>query len=366
MLAGTERINERLRIISTIAVKDAVDALKNKTIVTVMIGLALMTLTSQALPLLLKLSRVPVAIVYDPGKSDLVTTIADEDGYSLRRLPSQDEMESWIGEGSEVMLGLTLPADLDEQVDNGGSIKLEGAVVHWAEQAKVTELVDFFEDRFSEAAGRRVSIEIEDDMVYPPPDAGGRPFMASMGFVIATIMVGAFLVPYLMIEERETHTMDSLLVSPATYSEVVAGKALAGTFYCLAALTVMFAFNLGLINLWGLALLAAVCGALFTVAVGLLMGTLFDNAASLNLWLGLVIMILLVPVFLEGTMGSNFPELMRTIMPWIPSVALAEVFRTSFSNDFSAAMIISDLGIVVAAAALILALVVWRVRQSDR
>jgi hypothetical protein len=140
--------------------------------------------------------------------------------------------------------------------------------------------------------------------------------------------------------------MDSLLVSPATYSEVVVGKALAGSFYCLAALTVMFAFSFALINLWWLALLAAVCGALFTVALGLLMGTLFDNAASLNLWLGVVMMILLVPVFLEGTMGSNFPEFMRTIIPWIPSVA--------------------HLGIVVAAAVLILALVVWRVRQSDR
>lgn len=366
MTANAKQVNGRFRIVWAIAAKDIVDALKNRTIATVMMGLALLMLTSQALPLLLKLNPIPRAVVYDPGGSALVDLLAESKEFSVRRMPTRQEAEQWVAESSEVVLGLVLPGDLDARLESGEATALEAFTVHWAAPSKVSELMQFFQIQFSQAAGQTINVEASTKTVYPQPDAGGRPYMVSMAFVIATVMVGAFLVPYLMIEEREMHTMDSLLVSPASYAQVVMGKALAGTFYCLAALAVLFAFNVAMINLWGLALLAAACGALFTVAVGLLMGTLFDNAANLNLWLGVILMVLLVPVFLAETLGSNFPEIIKNVVPWIPSVALAEIFRTSFSNDLSVATTLPDLTVLLAFSLFFLALTVWRVRQMDK
>ena len=45
---------------------------------------------------------------------------------------------------------------------------------------------------------------------------------------IFTFMTALVLVPYLMLEEKQTRPMDTLLVSPATAGQVVLGKALAG------------------------------------------------------------------------------------------------------------------------------------------
>jgi len=43
-----------------------------------------------------------------------------------------------------------------------------------------------------------------------------------------------------MVEEKEKHTMEALLVSPASYSQIVLGKTIAGIFYCLTAAAVVW------------------------------------------------------------------------------------------------------------------------------
>ena len=59
--------------------------------------------------------------------------------------------------------------------------------------------------------------------------------MIATVLVIVLATIGGFMVPYLILEEKQTHTMEVLLVSPASVSQIGTGKALAGLFYCLAA-----------------------------------------------------------------------------------------------------------------------------------
>jgi ABC-type transport system involved in multi-copper enzyme maturation permease subunit len=365
MTVYLERAGSSLRIILAIAAKDIVDAMKNRTIFTVMMGLAFMMLSSQALPLLLKLRPVPKAAAFDPGKSILVEAVAQLDSLQIRRIRTPGATEAWIAEASELELGLLIPEDIDQLAANGDRIELEGLAVHWADPVQLLNTVTFFEERFSEVAGTDVTIRMKDKDVFPRPDAGGRPFMVSMTFVVAVVMVGIFMVPYLMIEEKESHTMDTLLVSPARYGEVVLGKALAGTFYCAAAVAVIFLFHFHLVNLWGIAIIALLCGALFAVSVGLLMGILFENPASMNLWLGLLMLILLVPVFLSDVAGSNFNQIVTTIVPWIPSVSLSKALKLSFSDTASLNTLLPNLVTLLGGAVLFLSLVVWRVRRFD-
>ena len=46
-------------------------------------------------------------------------------------------------------------------------------------------------------------------------------------------MSGALVVPLLLVEEKEKHTLDFLLTSPATLTEIVTGKAITGVVYSL-------------------------------------------------------------------------------------------------------------------------------------
>jgi len=160
--------------------------------------------------------------------------------------------------------------------------------------------------------------------------------------------------------------MDVLLVSPASISQVVIGKVLAGLVYGLAAAGTVLAFNQALVVHWGVAILATICGTLFAVAVGLLVGSIFDNPGSMNLWLGVIVTVLLMPVLLNVMKVPSWPKIVTTIMSWIPTVALARVSGVSFSGSVPLGLVLPDLGIVVGSAVLVLALVVWKVRRADR
>ena len=360
------RFSEGLRIVWAIAAKDVVDALRNKITISIIIGVAFLMLSGQALSLLLKLQSTPSVVVYDAGKSDLVAELKKSDDLRLRTMPSQQELQESVGGAAGPLLGLTIPANFDQALGAGGLFELDGYFVHWVNPADAAETQTFFEDKLTELAGQSVRINTEGHAVYPSPDAGGQPSMVSRSLVIAVLTICGAIVPFLMIEEKETHTLDALLVSPASIGQVVTGKALAGVFYGLTAAGVVFAFNQALVVHWGVALLAAVCGSLFAVAVGLLLGSLFDNPASMNLWFGGLLLALLMPVFLVNTLGSNVPQIVRTILPWIPTVLLSQVVHISFTASVPLDRVLLNLGIVVGSAVAVLAAVVWVVRRSDR
>jgi len=367
-MKGTNHtIPESIRIIWAIALKDIVDAVKNKTTITIMLGTALLMLSSQALPLLLQFQDLPKTYAYDPGESANIKALAEErSAFRVYRLPSVQDLMNALVEAPDVRLGLVIPDDFDRLVISGEQIELQGFIVHWASQDQLNELVTFFENQFSEQAGVAVRIQVEGNAVYPQPDSGGFLIMTSLALVLVIITLGIMVAPFLMIEEKETHTIEALLVSPASYSQVVTGKAIAGLFYCLAAAVVVLLINHSLINHWSIVLLTVICGSLFAVSLGLLIGTLCDNPTNMNMWGGLLIAVLIVPMFLSTTVGPNFPPVIQAMLPWLPSVAMADLMRLSFAEDTFPMPTLFNLGVLIGFTLLLLVLVVWRLRQMDR
>ncbi|MCP4537377.1 MAG: ABC transporter permease, partial [Chloroflexi bacterium] len=188
----------------------------------------------------------------------------------------------------------------------------------------------------------------------------------ALNLCMVIFFVGLSLVPYLLLEEKETRTFDALLVSPARFGQIVIGKALVGVFYCSCAVAVALLFSSKFFVHWDIAILAIVLCAAFAVAVGLLMGAIYENQSTANMWTGLVLVGLLGPVFLSHVNSARLPAIVRTILPWIPSVAFRNLIGYSIAGDFQSASVWSNAAILAGAAVIALALVVWRVRQSDR
>ena len=365
-MKNRRNLAENLRLIWTIAAKDIGDAIRNKTTISIVIGVAFLVLSGQAMPLLLKLRAIPRAYYYDSGESILIPDLAKSDDFQLIKIPSQDELDKTIGESSGAVLGLLIPNDFDQSVNAGDSIGLEGMAVHWVKDEDVEETVSFFEQRLGDLTSASLEINTQGNTVYPGPDADGQPFMFTLSLVLVTITIGSFLVPLLMVEEREKHTIEALMVSPASYTQVVLGKTIAGIFYCLTAAAVVLAINYAMVSQWWLASLAVLCGALFTVAIGLLMGTLVEHQGSMNMWLGLILIGLLLPLFLAQTMSEQLPDAIAAMVPWLPSVAMAKVIRISLSNNLPLDQVLLDIGRMLGFAALMLSGVVWRIRRMDR
>ena len=362
MKRTVRKFSESWRITWAIAAKDIVDALRNKTTLSIVVGVAFLMFTAMAGPLLLGLKDTPSAVVYDPGKSALIKALTARSEFRLRLADSLEEVKTVVVESPNVLLGLAIPPDFGP----GGSVVLDGYAAHWADPALVAERAAFFEEQLGQASSQAVRINTAGRVIYPSLDAGGQPFMISLALTIMILAVGFALVPYLLVEEKETHTFEALLVSPARFSQVAAGKALAGACYCLSAAVVVFLFNAKLFVHWEVAILAVLLGAAFAVAVGLLMGALFDNPATINLWVGVLFMLLLVPTFLAALDSTKVPEVVRTITPWLPSVALGRLLKIAMAGDVPAALLWPNVAVLAVSALVVYALVVWRVRRSDR
>ena len=121
-------------------------------------------------------------------------------------------------------------------------------------------------------------------------------------------MVGIFVVPYLLVEEKEKGTLKAVLVSPATYADVVAGKGLVGLFYALLVAVILLLLNGGFGGNVVITLLSVVLGSIFLVQVGLLMGAAFKAINQVNSWSSIVMIVLMLP----GMFGDFLPPPSRS------------------------------------------------------
>ena len=177
--------------------------------------------------------------------------------------------------------------------------------------------------------------------------------------------MGIGVVPHLMIEEKESKTIQALQISPASEFHLVIAKALAGLFYCLTAAAVVLAFNWPLITHWTLAIVTAVLGSLCAVALGLLLGSLLEVKAQLSLWGFLLLSALIMPLFLSILTGL-VPDAAITVLSWTPAAATGKALRAALAGPLSWEYYGPSLIIVAAYTVLLLAAEVWLLRRSDR
>ena len=353
------------RIILAIAAKDIVDAIRNKTTLAVFVTSLFMVAMYRAMPYLEGRNEPPAIFVHDAGNSPIVRSLEESDRIRLYTPSSRDSMLAGIREGDKPELGLELPSDFDQALGDQSEVGIQGYVVSWVKEADAAELKALMEDELGELAGEPVSINIVGNRVYPDKSSTGRPFLDAFGMMYVVTMTGLFMVPHLMFEEKKTRTMDALLVSPASTWHIVAGKALTGLFYCLLGASIAFAVNADLVTHWGLATLLALCGSLFSVSLGLLLGITLENRQQLTLAAWVIIVPLLIPAFLS-IMDDIMPKLVLDISDWIPTAALVKALRVSFAERAPLADFAREMGLILAYSGLALGAAAMILRRSDR
>ncbi|MGC9350102.1 MAG: ABC transporter permease [Anaerolineae bacterium] len=367
-MAKTDMASD-LRIIAAVALKDIGDAVRNRTTLSIMLGSAVLMLSSMALPLLIRLNAEPTAVVYDPGRTTLIRALTSREEFQLGIVDSLEEMEEAVGSSAELRLGLVIPegfAAASAEGDGDEVLEIEGYLPHWADPAKAAELTSFFEEQLAEASWRDIEIDVTGGEVYPTPATFGQHTMIAHTLAIVVLTVGLALVPGLLIEEKESHTLEALLVSPARYGHIVLSKGITGLFYSGIAVLVIYAVNAKwFVHGWAF-LLAVGLGSLFAVTVGLLLGALIENPSSVGLWTAAVLIVLMVPAFVGSLVSDAAPTAIRTAIRAIPTSGFSELITLSTLRAVEPADWIwpaLHLGISIAAAAGLLG---WRVARLER
>jgi ABC-type transport system involved in multi-copper enzyme maturation permease subunit len=352
------RVAEAARLIGAVAAKDIVDALRNRIVLSILVGVVVMGLSSVAMPLIGAADRTPTAYVFDPGRSAPVRALTQETGFRLRLARSEADMLTTVSRVTQPVLGLALPADL------AASPTARGYAAFWLPQERVAALTATFEAALSEAAGRPVRIELAAERLYPSLEGGGSAFMSALGTTIVILTIGLALVPYLLVDEKEARTLDALLVAPIRYGHILAGKALAGLSYCLTATLVMALISARYVVHGPLLGLAALLGGLMAVGLGLLVGALVENPPAIGLPMTALLLTLLTPaVLLEFGKGGTALGL-RAALPWIPAASLTRLLHLAQVGEASAADVLPCVVGLATLAAAAFALALLRVRRE--
>lgn len=356
-------IGDNLSIIWTIASKDIVDALKNKVVISMIIMLSIILLVPKMLPYIFEQSQTLLP-VYDVDDSHLVATLQRIPDIMVQKMHSEQELRTALCSAVYPLIGLHIPAEFDQVNAAGRQIEIQGYVC-WSKRHQVFEVQPKIEKILSQSLGQPVSILIDGNIVYPSSDGVLLLSISTINSVLMILMMGIFLVPSLLLEEKETKTMQALLVSPASIGQVVVGKALAGLFYILVTAVMIFTISWAEVVHWEMVILFVIGGGFFSVAVGLALGSFYEKQQDTVGWMT-VLLLFLVGAILVSMLGVELPAFVENLLPWVPSVALAEVCRTAFSEIVPATRVWTNLGIVMSVSLLVYALVIWKVRRSDR
>jgi ABC-type Na+ efflux pump permease subunit len=354
----------RVRIILAIAFKDIQDALRNRILLSIIIGVLLVMVQGKALPLLFKLTDVVQVAVHNEDESPIVQDLRSNREFRVIEASSSDELRQILAEASGRILGIETPEGYGSDPNQTSILRIEGYYAYWMRPEEIANLEAQLERHLASVTGLEVMLDTE--AVYAQPDSGGQAFMSALVMVLMTTLICMIVVPYQMIEEKEAHTMQSLLVSPARIGDVVLGKALAGLVYGLVAGAVVLAFYQAQIVHWWIAVVTCICGSVFAVALGLLLGSLFENIPTMNLWMAILMVVLVAPLIAVRYIPADWPAIVTSVLPWIPTVPLYNTYVLSFTESPSILHVGINLGVVLGSAAVLLAIVAGIVRRSDR
>jgi ABC-2 type transport system permease protein len=325
-----------LNIVSAITRKDLVDAIRHRYLLTALVTPLFVALLFRVLLPGGNNTRLLTIVVHDAGGSRLVAELRKTPQIGVVEVLSADSTAGEV-EKRKAIGGLVVPSGFDTDLAAN-------------KQPELTVYVNNEKTIFEQAAFRRLLEQIVRSFAKQPEPArlnwvdvdkgandknrsgtGLDQIMLPLLLILTFGMIGAFVVPLLIVEEKEKRTLDFLLSSPASLNEISAGKALTGVVYTLLIAGLLLGINRQHIQNWPLTLLTIVLGLLFVVGVGLVIGSLLNNTMQVNTWASLVLIVLLAPSFPSIGITAWFDKAMRVI----PTYYLSEALKLSMGGAVS-------------------------------
>lgn len=353
-------------VVAALARKDIVDAMRNRyLLIAVLTPLLVAFLWRVLIPGLNGSNNSNVVVVHDTGNSVLVAQLRDTPTISLIDSGSADAVANEV-EQKKATGGLVVPVNFDADVAAGKEPQftvyvnskksiIEQATFRQLMERQVLSLVK------QPVTARPVWIDLGKE---PGSQAGEKPdlnrMLLPLLLLLALAMTGALVVPLLLVEEKEKRTLDFLLTSPASLTEIVTGKALTGVVYSLLISGALLAINHQLISNWPLTLLTILLGLLLIVAIGLLMGSLLQNAMQVNTWASIALFVLLAPSFPSP---GGTPAAMDAALHVVPTYYFVEALKLALAG-MGSSWIWGHLAAVLACTAVAFSAAIWRLRRE--
>ena len=225
-------------------------------------------------------SETPKLGIVDENDSQLVVMAQELDSVTTKEYETVAELKQATEIGS-VDMGIVLPEDFDTLITQGETVVIEAYI--WGESLAKnrTILPVTIADIARELSGHEVPVEIESITMggegSPPWNERLMPFLVLMG-----VFFGGLMLPSTsLIDEKQKRTLEALVISPTSISEIFIAKAILGivlsVFMGVAILLLNQAFGVNSLLLVAVLFLSAI----MSVEFGLICGALIKDITTL-------------------------------------------------------------------------------------
>ena len=350
--------------ITAITRKDVIDAIRNRYLLTALLTPLFVALLFRLLLPGVNDKSVLTLVVHDSGNSAMIAELRKTPLIKVVDSPSAEAIESEV-QKRKAIGGLVVPVNFDADATASKQPELKVYVNNKKtvfEQAALRRLLDqqvralvkqpdparmAWIDIGNESSEQRGGLTL-DQMLLP------------LLLILTLGMIGAMVIPLLLVEEKEKRTLDFLLSSPASLKEIVAGKALTGIAYTVLIAGLLLILNRHLIANWPLMALSIVLGMVFVVAVGLFMGSLLNNTMQVNTWAGTVLIVLMAPSF----PSFGLPAAVDTAMRFVPTYYLTKALELSMEGN-ATSRVWGHLAVVLACTVVAFTAAAWALRRRN-
>ncbi len=365
----------RFRVIRAIARKDALDLLLNK-----------QTLFGLMTPILLAVlflvigniigSSTTEILVYDPGYQpnrgvEQVLTGAFSNAHITQASSPQQVADAFGANGekkkSSYAVGLVVPPDFEASLRSGQKPVLQLYINGDNVSNQQSQLLQSALANYSRAVVSPAPIRLSASTINPPAPNSSLTMLVgiyALSALLSSFFVGTALAPGLLIEEKEKKTLRMLMVSPASWADVIAAKLLVALGYQILLALIALAIAKGFTGQVPLVLLFALLGSLFSVALGALAGCFFKTQGAAGAFSGIVVFIFILPIFFLPAFGLGSGSAIAQVVKVLPTYWIADGVVKALQSQATLENLLLDVVITIGSTALLFLLALWGLRRQ--
>ncbi len=306
-----------------------------------------------------------------PGSRDLIERLEASEYFKIViRYDDPHQTES-LFEKRLVRAAIIVPRDFVRDLEADGHAQI-GVFADGTDANSATLVQNYTNALFMNHAlsmatsGGGMPVELRVRMLYNP-DMESAHFVVPGIVAILMIMVGALLTSITIAREKETGTMEQILVSPIKSYEIVLGKAVPYLIlaFIIALLIIVFGmiwFNVPMLGAWPQLLLLLMVYLFTSIAIGLLISSIVSTQQ-------VAMMLALVATLLPSMMLSGFifpiasmPKVLQVVSNIVPATHFLKIIRGIMLKGNGLFELLPPIAALFAIGAFFIALAVKRFR----
>ena len=367
-----------MRNILAIARKDALDILLNKTTLYFLLTpIFLAILFAVISGLLTSRTTASSLLIYNPGHSGVeqfISSVVSTSGPITHANSAADVAAAFGPQGSRkntsYVLGVVVPPSFDASIRSGShpqlTLYLNGDFLGGNDQQLLEHAIS---DYARNLTNTQTPLNFSVTSINPPvvsdfaQDYSRRYAMAGL---LYSLTIGIAFIPGLLVEEKEKKTIRMLMVSPASWGDIVMGKLLVGLGYQLLISAAVLLIQDGFVGQVPLVLLFTLLGSAFGLVLGLLFGSICQTNGNVGLFVGIVSLAYTLPSLVLGPLyvilqGSLFEQAIKVL----PTYYMADGILKAMQNQATPGNTLLDILILSIATVLLFCAANWTLNRQS-